>query len=81
MKKVEINGVAKVYGTKNADNSYARIEINGIRIESMLADHILEDAPEGELYIDKAAICKVNITIEPYPEMLNVNGKEMVLEL
>lgn len=82
MKKFEISGVAKISCTKDISGDYARVEFNGIKIENLLADHMIEkDALDGENYIDETAICRVTISIEPYTEILSVNGKEMALEL
>lgn len=82
MKKIEISGIAKIDGSKSVDSDYAKININGISIEKLLADNMLsKEALEGKSYIDETAICKVTIAIEPYAMSLIVDGREMELEL
>ncbi len=80
MKKVEISGVAKIDANKSS--TYSSIDINGIRIEDLLTDNLFsKDKADSNGYIKESALCKVTISIEPYDEILTVNGQEMPLEL
>jgi len=81
MKRVQMTGLAKVCGTRYAEGTYANIEINGIKIEDLLAAYMLGDVPEGEQYIERTALCEIDINIAPCTEILSVNGEKMVLEL
>lgn len=80
MKKIEINGVAKMDVYKSRSGDFATIAINGVRLEQLLAEQLLEKGASGEDE-SKTSLCKISISIEKHDEALTVNGVEMPLEL
>ncbi|MEG3071076.1 MAG: hypothetical protein HQP61_02390 [Peptococcaceae bacterium] len=80
MKKVEINGIAKIEAYRNGSGNYSTTTINGVSLEKLLANELLEKGASA--YDDrKASLCKISITIEKHNEALTINGEEMPLEL
>lgn len=82
MKKVEIKGVAKVNATFSSKNDYSSLEINGMELDRILAEKMVEvQESDNVSYPSETALCRVTISIEPYVETLSVNGQEVALEL
>lgn len=79
MRKVSIEGVARVDACRNKERDWAMVEINGMGIQNLLADKLL--LVEADARKDEASLCRVVIRIDPYEEKLVVNGEEMKLEL
>ncbi len=80
MKKVTIDGICKIDVYKNRNGDFSTVEINGVRLEQLLAKGLLKDSPVGE-DIRKVGLCKATIMIESHTETLTINGVEMPLEL
>ncbi len=80
MKKVAIDGIAKVEAYKSKDGNYSSVEVNGIKLEELLAENLLQKPPDGDS-VRETGLCKITITIEPYPVDLRVNGQNLPLEL